>query len=194
MTAKAKLKRLRNPLKMMTLNPPGEGEMLTLGKISGVFGVKGWVKIFSYTLPKQQIIKYSPLYLRRKNATGSESWHAINIVKGQKQGKAVVAQLEGVVDRDQAFSMIGTELGIKKDQLPRLSKDSFYWTDLEGMSVITVDNMKLGIVDWVFNTGSNDVLVVKGDKEHMIPWIKGDVIKSIDSDESRIIVDWDPEF
>ncbi|MEE9302517.1 MAG: ribosome maturation factor RimM [Thiotrichaceae bacterium] len=173
-----------------------EGDILTLGKVSGVFGVKGWVKIFSHTSPRQQIVKYSPLYLRKKGATGKDSWQTITVLKGQKQGKSVVAQLEGIDDRDQAFSMIGTEIGIKRDQLPKLSNDNFYWTDLEGVSVFTLDEVKLGNVGWVFNTGSNDVLVVKGkgDKEYMIPWIKEDVIKSIDLDESRIVVDWDPEF
>ncbi len=179
-------------------------DILTFGKISGVFGVKGWVKIFSHTSPRQQILKYSPLYLRKKNATGKgregrDSWQAIKVLKGHKQGKAVVAQLEGVDDRDQAFSMIGIEIGIKRDQLPKLSNNNFYWTDLEGVSVFTIDDEELGVVDWVFSTGSNDVLVVKcisGEKgkEYMVPWIKDDVIKSVDLDESRIVVDWDPGF
>ncbi|MEE9351848.1 MAG: ribosome maturation factor RimM [Thiotrichaceae bacterium] len=171
-------------------------DMLTLGKISGVFGVKGWVKIFSHTSPKQQIVKYSPLYLYKKGVNGNKgSWQAINVIKGQKQGKAVIAQLEGIDDRDHAFSLIGTEIGIKKDQLVKLSKDNFYWTDLEGVSVFTLEDVELGVVDWVFDTGSNNVLVVKGEeREHMVPWIKDDVIKSVDLEASRIVVDWDPEF
>jgi 16S rRNA processing protein RimM len=163
--------------------------MLILGKISGVFGVKGWVKLFSYTSPKQQIVKYSPVYMRTK-----QGWQTVNIIKGQKQGKGVVAQLEGVDDRDQAFSLIGAEIGIERDQLPKLSAGGHYWTDLEGLIVVTKENIELGKVDWLFDTGGNDVLVVKGDKKHMIPWIEDDVIISVDLEQSRIVVDWDPDF
>jgi len=174
------------------MNP--SDDMLTLGKISGVFGVKGWVKIFSHTSPRQQIVKYSPLYLLKKG-----SWQPVKVVNSHKQGKAVVAQLEGVDDRDQAFNLIDTEIAVKRDQLPQLSNESFYWTDLEGVSVFTLEDVELGIIGWVFDTGSNNVLVVKGElggkkKDHMIPWIMDDVIKSVDIEKSRIIVDWDPEF
>lgn len=164
-------------------------DMVTLGKISGVFGVKGWVKIYSHTSPIQQIVKYSPLYLRKK-----DGWKPIKVLKGQKQGKGVIAQLEGVDDRDQAFSLIGTEIGISRHQLPDISSGTFYWADLEGLSVFTLEGEGLGTVDWIFNTGSNDVLVIKGDKERMIPWIENDVIQSVDLEQSRITVNWDPEF
>lgn len=167
--------------------------MLILGKISGVFGVKGWVKLFSYTSPKEQIVKYSPIYLQTK-----QSWQTVNILKGHKQGKGVVAQLEGVDDRDQAFSLIGTEIGIKHDQLPKLSGSSYYWTDLEGLSVVTKDEVELGTVDWLFDTGGNDVLVIKPSdkdgKKHMVPWIEDDVIISVDLEQARIVVVWDPGF
>ena len=179
---------------MTSLDATDEGDMLSLGKISGVFGVKGWVKIFSHTSPRQQIVKYSPLYLRKNG-----KWQAVKVVKGHKQGKAVVAQLEGVDDRDQAFALIGTEIAIKQNQLPTLSNDSFYWADLEGVSVFTLEDIKLGKIEWVFDTGSNNVIVVKGEldgkkKDHMVPWIMDDVIKSVDLEASRIVVDWDPEF
>ncbi len=156
-----------------------------------MFGVKGWVKIYSHTSPLQQIVKYSPVYLLKK-----DGWQAVQIIKGQRQGKGVIALLEGVDSRDQAFSLVGTDIGIQRDQLPDLSSDTYYWADLEGMSVFTLDNALLGMVDWVFNTGSNDVLVVKAEnnKEHMIPWVENDVIKSVDVQRSRLVVDWDPDF
>ena len=170
-----------------------DDDMLLLGKVSGVFGVKGWVKLFSYTSPKQQIVKYAPVYLQTK-----QGWQIANILKGHKQGKGVVAQLEGIDDRDQAFHLIGTEIGIKHDQLPKLSGSSYYWTDLEGLSVITKDDVELGTVDWLFDTGGNDVLVIKprhkDGKKHMVPWIENDVVLSVDLEKARVIVDWDPDF
>lgn len=166
-----------------------QSDIVLLGKISGVFGVKGWVKIFSHTAPIQQIVSYSPLYLEYK-----EGWQAVNVLKGQKQGKAVVAQLEGVEDRDQAFALIGTSIGINRSQLPTLQSGDYYWSDLHNLTVINQQQIELGQVDWVFSTGSNDVLVVKGEKEHMIPWIEEAVIFSVDLEQKQIIVDWDADF
>ena len=163
--------------------------MLTLGKISGVFGVKGWVKIYSHTAPIQKIISYSPLYLKKR-----QTWNAITIVNGHKQGKGVVAQLEDINDRDQAFTLIGMELGIQREQLSDLADDNYYWTDLEGLKVVTTDDVPLGKIAWLFETGSNDVMVVKGEQEHLIPWIQGDIVKSVDLNNAIVRVEWDIDF
>lgn len=164
-------------------------DMVVLGKISGVFGVKGWVKIYSHTSPIQQILRYDPIYLKLRSG-----WEKVEVEKGHKQGKGIVAKLAGVDDRDQAFAMIDTEIGIEREQLPDLQKDTYYWSELEGMSVVNADDVDLGKVSWIFNTGSNDVLVVKGDKERMIPWLENDIIQSVDKETQKILVDWDPEF
>ena len=163
--------------------------MILLGKISGVFGVKGWVKIYSHTSPIQQIIRYSPLYLKSRHG-----WEPVEVENGQKQGKGVIAKLAGVNDRDAAFAMIGSELGIRREQLPELKNDSWYWSDLEGLRVVNTEGFELGYVAWLFSTGSNDVLVVEGDKEHMLPWLEPDVIQSVDMEKKELLVDWDPEF
>lgn len=164
-------------------------DMVVLGKISGVFGVKGWVKIYSHTSPIQQIIRYDPIYLKLRSG-----WKQVDVENGHKQGKGIVAKLAGIDDRDQAFAMIDTEVGIEREQLPELRKDTYYWSELEGMSVVNKDNVDLGEVSWIFNTGSNDVLVVKGDRERMIPWLENDIIQSVDTEAQQILVDWDPEF
>jgi len=164
-------------------------DMVVLGKISGVFGVKGWVKIYSHTSPIQQIIRYDPIYLKLRSG-----WEKIVVEKGHKQGKGIVAKLSGIDDRDQAFAMIDTEIGIEREQLPALRKDTYYWSELEGMTVVNTDNVELGKVSWIFNTGSNDVLVVKGEKERMIPWLENDIVLSVDTETQQISVDWDPEF
>lgn len=163
--------------------------MLTLGKISGVFGVKGWVKIYSYTTPIQKIIHYSPLYLKKKQA-----WQPITVLNGHKQGKGVVAQLEGVSDRDQAFTLIGMPLGIQRQQLSDLSDGDYYWADLEGLNVVTTNGLSLGKIAWLFETGSNDVMVVKGDREYLIPWIQNDIVQSVDLENAQVCVDWDTDF
>ena len=166
-------------------------DFITLGKISGVFGVKGWLKVYSHTDPREGIVKYSPWYIKQR-----DGWKAIKVKAGHKQGKTVVAQLDGVNDRNQAELMIGQEIAVKSEQLPPLKKGEYYWSQLQGLQVSTIDNVNIGIVDFVFATGANDVLVVKKDVggECLIPYLNGDVIKTIDLSASTMIVDWDPDF
>lgn len=159
------------------------------GRITGLYGVKGWVKIFSDTEPRENIIQYSPWYVR---TTGS--WKEMKVAEGRRHGKGVVARLEGFTDRDAASTLIGAEIALRRDQLPVLEHGEYYWTDLIGLRVITRDGTELGVIDRLFETGANDVVVVKGDREHLIPYLPGRVISRIDLKAGEMEVDWDPEF
>jgi 16S rRNA processing protein RimM len=165
-------------------------DMIHLGEISGVFGVKGWVKVFSHTVPRENIVKYKTWLLN----TGGADCQSIKVLNGRRQSKGVVAQLEGVTDPDQAHKLIGTKVMIAKEQLARLKKGEYYWSDLEGLAVATTAGVDLGTVAWLFETGNNDVLVVVGDRERYIPYIANEVIINVDLQTSKMIVDWDPEF
>ena len=163
-----------------------------MGEISGVFGVKGWVKVFSHTAPREKIVKYKTWLLSNNHSEGQ--YQPIKVLNGRRQGKGVVAQLDGITDPDQAYKLIGTTIVIEKKQLPRLPKGEFYWSQLEGLSVATTTGVDLGKVSWLFETGTNNVLVVKGDRERYIPYIVDDVIISVDLYHAKMVVDWDPDF
>ena len=170
-------------------------DYIILGEISGVHGIKGWVKVFSHTSPREQITEYKEWFIRSR---GSD-WKPIYVVDGKKQGKNIIALFENTHYRDQAEAFVGFEIAIHKDQLQKLAKGEYYWRDLIGLTVETIEGEKLGEIDWLFDTGSNDVFVVKDTdgaeiKERMLPYIMGDVIQSIDLEKSLMIVDWDPEF
>jgi 16S rRNA processing protein RimM len=162
---------------------------INVGKISGVFGIKGWVKVFSFTDPRENILTYSPWLLKKNDESKT-----VSIVDGQLQGKTIVAQLAGIDNRDQAESFMGWDVFIAQDQLPKAAKDEYYWSDLIGLNVETIDNVQLGVVDSLLETGANDVLIVQGDKERVIPFLQGQTIISVDLDAGKMIVDWDPEF
>lgn len=164
-------------------------QMITLGKIAGVFGVKGWVKVFSHTEQREAILDYTPWYLRVAG-----EWKAYKVIAGQVQSKGIVAQLQTVNDRDQAQTLIGCTIAIPREQLQPLRQDEYYWADLLGMEVINLAGFVFGKVDSLLETGANDVVVVRGDEERLIPWIMHDVIKSVSVDERRIVVDWEPDF
>ncbi len=168
---------------------PDQNDRVVVGKINGVFGVRGQLKIFSYTDPRENILSYDPWLIG-----SGKNWQTIKVVKGQKQGKGIVVSLEGCEDRDQALALIGKQVAILRDQLPETGKDEFYWSELIGLAVLTTEGLELGHVDHLFETGSNDVLAVKGDRQRLIPYIWDQVVKSVDLEQGQMIVDWDPEF
>ncbi len=176
-----------------------QSDYILLGEISGASGLKGWLKVFSHTAPRVQIIQYSQWFLLKgkesKDNTESD-WTAVKVVNGRAQGKNIIAQIEGVNDRNQAELMKGTTIAIHRDQLQKLPKNEYYWKDLIGLAVETTENVQLGKLDWIFNTGSNDVLIIKDEDglERMLPFLLDDVVVSIELDKSLMVVDWDPEF
>lgn len=167
-----------------------EGETLvTVGRISGLFGVRGWVKIHSHTDPKSNILAYSPWYLKT-----ADGWVRKEIASGRPHGKGLVARLEGCDDRDQAARWIGAEIAVRRDQLPLPEEGEYYWADIEGLRVSTTEGVQLGVVDHLMATGANDVLVVRGERERLIPFIPGQVVVDVDLENGTMRVDWDPEF
>ena len=162
---------------------------ISVGKVSGVFGIKGWVKIFSYTESRENILKYSPWLLKK----GSET-KVLKVVEGNSQGKFLVAQLEGVSDRDQAAALMGWEIFIKAEQLPKARKGEYYWSDLIGLTVKTTLGVELGVVDSLLETGANDVVIVTGERDRVIPFLQNETIIEINLDLGLMIVDWDPDF
>ena len=145
--------------------------------------------MFSFTDIRDNILKYSPWLLKKDSET-----RLVAVIDGKLQGKAVVAQLDGVNDRDQAASLMGWDIFITPEQLPKVAKGEYYWSDLIGLNVETNLGVQLGIVDSLLETGANDVVIVKGARERAIPFLQGKTIINIDLDAGKMIVDWDPDF
>ena len=164
-------------------------ERVPVGKVAGIYGVRGWVKIFSYTEPRENILTYSPWYLRF-----GQEWLSMELLDGRRHGKGVIASLAGCDDRDAARRLQGAEICVERRQLPPLDPDEFYWTDLVGLRVVNADGVELGRVDHLIETGANDVLVVRGERERLIPYLPEDVILQVDLREGVIRVDWDADF
>jgi 16S rRNA processing protein RimM len=166
-----------------------DDEMIILGRISGLFGVKGWLKIYSHTSPREGILRYKTWYLK----LGTD-WLAHKLAAGHVQGKGVVAQLAGFADRDQAAALVGLEIGVRREQLPPLGPGEYYWSDLEGLRVENLQGVDLGVVSHLFETGANDVLVVKGERERLIPYTRDEAVREVDLQAGVILVDWDADF
>jgi len=165
-------------------------DYLNVGQVSGVFGVKGWVKVYSFTDPRENILQYSPWILRKNNQI-----HEVKLLGGRRQGSLVVANLQDINDRDAAAELMGSDILILRQQLPKPDADEYYWADLIGLEVQNQEGCKLGKVDHLLETGANDVLVVvDGDIERLIPFLQQSTILKVDLDGGVIVVDWDPDF
>ncbi|MGB4498738.1 MAG: ribosome maturation factor RimM [Methylococcaceae bacterium] len=164
--------------------------LLHVGKISGVFGIKGWVKVFSFTGYREDILQYSPWQLRKNSVTKH-----VEIITGQLQNQLVVAQIKGIDDRNDAEALIGWEIFIEKSQLPPVKENEYYWSDLIGLEVKNTSGVILGVIDNLLETGANDVIVVQGEeRQHAIPFIQPQVVLEIDLAARKMRVDWDADF
>jgi len=178
---------------------PLAADLLVVGKITGCYGVKGWVKIHSYTEPQENFLGFGQWLLRRRGAV-----EPIEFDDGRAQGKGLVAHIAGVDDRTLAESYRGLEVAVPADSLPDLEAGDYYWSQLQGLQVWCSDQspeagdqrVLLGAVDYLIETGANDVLVVKptegsiDDRERLIPYLPGDVVTRVDLAEAVIEVNW----
>lgn len=169
----------------------GDGQrFVTLGRITGAFGIQGWVKVHSDTSPRENIVTYSPWYLERDGRR--EAWQ---VRGGRLQSRSVIAKLAGCNDRDMADRLAGAMITVPRSLLPETTEPGeFYWADLVGLDVVTVDGVELGRVRGLFETGANDVIVVDGERERLVPYIWQQVVREVDLAEGRMVVDWDPDF
>jgi len=165
-------------------------DYIVVGRISGLYGVRGWVKVFSHTQPRENILSYASWYLKRQGA-----WVEAVIEDGRVQGKGVVAKLKGCDDRDAAAALMDSTIAIRREQLPQAAPGEYYWAELQGLRVSNLEGVELGVVDHLLETGANDVLVVRqGETERLIPFVQGQFVTNIDLEAGEMTVDWDPDF
>ena len=188
---------------------------ITVGKIGAPYGVRGWVKIHSFTESIENLLEYDPWYLQRlpqlkeaqlkkaqlnktqsNNTQSSEApeWVETAVSEAKIHGKGIIAKFEGCDDRDAATRMRGLEIAVRRDQLPEPEAGEYYWVDLEGLEVLTLDGTTLGRIDHMLETGANDVMVVKGDRERLNPYVPGPIVHEVDIKGGTIRVDWDPSY
>lgn len=161
-------------------------DLVPLGYIAGVHGTLGWVKVYSWTDPREAILDY-PYWLL---GDGQERFE---LRDGRRQGKSLLAALSGIEDRNDAEARVGQAIAVPRGDLPAPERGQYYWADLEGLEVVNTDGVMLGRVRRLLETGANDVLVLEGERERLVPWVPGRYVKSVDLETGRMVVDWDPE-
>ncbi len=184
-------------------------DVLAMGRITSVYGIKGWVKIESSTEPRANIFAYQPWYI-----TGKSGLESLEVDQYRVHGKAYTGHIKGIDDRDLAEAYCRKDIYIEKSLLPELGDNEAYWHQLEGVKVYSIgileqgtaiarnpvgDRILLGAISEIMETGANDVLVLKScadsidKRERLVPWVDK-FLHSIDLSKGEIEVYWDPEF
>ena len=160
-------------------------DYVVVGQVCGVFGTHGWLKVFSHTRPRDQLLAYQPWYVR-----GPAGWERHDVSAARAQRGGLIAHLTGIDDRDQAGALLRRPIAVLRSQLPPLAPGEFFWRDLIGMRVINRDGVELGRVRALFDTGAHDVLEVTGTTTRLIPWVRGVHVLEVQPDAGTIVVDW----
>jgi len=162
--------------------------LLVLGRVAGAYGVRGWLRVYSYTEPRAAILDYGPWHLGRGG-----DWRPVARRGGRVHGRGLIAAIEGCTDRDAAQALVGLDIGVPLDRLPPLPEGEYYTHQLVGLEVVNRGGQCLGVVDRLLPTGAHDVLVVAGERERLIPFA-APVLEAVDLAAGRIRVDWEADY
>ncbi|MEO8165262.1 MAG: ribosome maturation factor RimM [Betaproteobacteria bacterium] len=165
---------------------PGPEKLVVMGRIRAPYGLKGWVNVQPFTQEIDGLLGYQIWWVG-----GDGHWQQHRISESAVHGSMVVARLDGFSDRDTAAGLRGKDVAVPRDAMPENKDGEYYWRDLLGLEVTTLNTVKLGVVTKILETGANTVLVVQGEKELLVPFIEG-VIANVDLKARKVVVDWEP--
>lgn len=161
---------------------------LIIGHFGQPYGIKGWIKVHASTDPIDNILQYFPWQIQHQG-----QWQLITIAEARRQGKLIIARIQDCTTPELAKTYTNDTIAIEREQLPPLPLNEYYWTDLIGLRVVNQDGADFGIVDSLFETGSNDVLVIHGERQRLVPYLPA-VIKHIDLTQRIMTIIWDADF
>jgi 16S rRNA processing protein RimM len=170
------------------IGEPGARAVI-LGRISGLFGVRGWIKVYSYTEPREALLEYKEWLVGEAGG-----WTPVAVAEATTHGQGLVARLAGAEDRDAAARYVGADIAVPRERLPQTEQGEYYWADLEGLEVRHRDGRVLGRVSRMLATGAHDVMAVRPEgqeREILVPFVPGEVVLAVDLDNGVIDVDWE---
>lgn len=179
-------------MKDTTNSKASTSDVVVMGHLMRPYGVKGWLWVYSHSNPMESILDYAEWIIEKGGVR-----RPIKVIQGRRQGKGVVVSLAGITTRELAESMANAQIMLPTSVLPPLEQGDYYWYQLEGLQVTTLEGVELGKIDHMFETGANDVVVVTGGpdgRERLLPYLPDDVIREINLEAGTMRVDWDPEF
>lgn len=168
---------------------PETAEQVVIGRVIGLWGVQGWVRIYSDTQPPDAIFSYQPWLI----GPGQSPY---KVLDWRRQGPRLMARLEGIDDPDRASALIDSEILVPRACLPEPDPGRFYWSDLIGARVVNLQEHVFGAVHGLIETGANDVMDIRDEtgRSVLIPFVRDQVVKQVDLQSERIVVDWPLEW
>lgn len=162
---------------------------IVVGRFGRPHGIKGFVTVHSFTEPRDNILRYTDWH-----AFINDTWRPIKLISVEVQSKSIIALVEGYPERELVARLTNIEIAVQRDQLSELESGEYYWHQLIGMNVVNPKGDSFGKVVEIIPTGSNDVLVVQGEKRHLIPYLPGQFVLEVSNSQQLITVDWDLDF
>ena len=162
--------------------------LVVMGRIAVPYGIKGWMKIQPYSEAIDTLADYAQWYVGR-----GDVWQIYTVVEIKTHVKLLVAQLAGVEGRDQALALKGCEIAVARDSLPAAPENEYYWSDLIGLPVVNLNGAAFGVIEQILEAGAHDVLVVRGEREHLIPFV-GQIVRDVDLLARMVRVDWELDY
>lgn len=159
-----------------------------MGRVAAPYAVRGWIKVQTFTEYLDSLLDYPVWWLGKAG-----KWQSYSIVEAKVHSQSVIAQLEGVNDRNQSEAMVGMEIAVPRAELPAAEEGEYYWDDLVGLTVVNLAGENLGKVEGILETGAHDVLKVVGDRQRLIPFTNP-ILSEVDLKAGRILVDWGLDY
>ncbi|MDP2827835.1 MAG: ribosome maturation factor RimM [Sulfuricellaceae bacterium] len=167
---------------------PLPDDLMVMGRVSVPFGVRGWVKVQTFTETLDSLLDYPSWWLNHDG-----QWREVKVLDCEAHAKTLVAHLAGCDDREAALALRHHEIAVPRQSLPQVEENEHYWVDLIGLNVINLQQQSLGVVSTLMQTGANDVLVVDGERQRLIPFIR-QVVLEVDQKAKQIRVDWGMDY
>lgn len=161
---------------------------MVMGRIAVPYGIKGWMKIQTFSEAIDTLADYAEWYVKRDN-----EWQTYTVADVKVHNKMLVAELVGIADRDQALALKGCEIAVARESLPAAPEGEYYWSDLVGLNVVNLRGEPFGVIEQILEAGAHDVLVVRGEREHLIPFV-GQIVRNVDLAARTVQVDWELDY
>lgn len=166
-----------------------DADWIIIGRFGRPHGIKGLVTVVSFTEPRDNVMHYTDWHARI-----NQQWQPLKLLHLEMNNKFILTQIDGYQEREEVARLTNVDIAVEREQLPVLKPGEYYWHQLIGMQAVNQQGLLLGTVTDMLPTGANDVLVVVGEKRHLIPYLPGKYVVEINDSQHMITVDWDADF
>jgi len=166
-----------------------EPRRIEVGRLGAAHGVRGWLRVQSFTDPPQRLFEWKLWRLQSEHGAARE----VKLLEARPQGNGWIARLEGIEERDAASRLTGQMILVEREALPPAEGREHYRDDLVGFEAKNLEGALLGVVGHFIDTPGNAVMVIRGAREYLVPVTAQHLLK-VNKESRSLIVDWPEDF